>query len=101
MRAVPVNVLVKILSSIIWCERLTNHLMDARTIFILKNLDAVDPADSRPTTISSTLARLCYLILVKRIGSAVEFKEEQREFRATIDGCGDNTVLFDTMLFSR
>ena len=59
--------------------------MDARTIFTLKKLDAVDPADSRLITIFSALARLFHLILVKRIGSAVELKEKQRAFRAAID----------------
>ena len=99
--AVPVNVLVRILNSVIWCERLPNHLTDARTIFILKKLDCENPADSRPLTIFSTLAILFHLILSKRIGSAVEFKEEQRAFKAAIDGCVDNTVLLDTMFYSR
>ena len=75
--------------------------MDARTIFTLKKLDAVDPADSRLITIFSALARLFHLILVKRIGIAVELKEEQRAFRAAIDGREDNTVLLDTTLCSR
>ena len=67
VRAVPVNVLVRILNSIIWCERLPNHLMDARTIFILKKFDAVEPADFRPITIFSALARLFHLILSREL----------------------------------
>ena len=74
--------------------------MDARTIFIPKKPDAVDPADFRPITISSALARLFHRILAKKIDSAVEFSEEQRAFRAGIDGCGDNTVLLDSILRS-
>ena len=45
--------------------------MDARTIFIPKKPDAVEPADFRPVTISSALARLFHRILAKRIDSAV------------------------------
>ena len=61
----------------------------------------VDPADFRPIAISSALVRLFHRILDKRIDSAVEFSEEQRAFRAGIDGCGDNTALLDTILRSR
>ena len=71
-----------------WCERLPKHLMVARTIFIPKKPDAVDPADFRPITISSALVRLFHCILAKRIDSAMEFSEEA--CRAGIDSCGDN-----------
>ena len=84
-----------------WCERFPKHLMNARTIFIPKKPDAVDLADSRPITISSTLARLFHRILVERIDSAVEFSEGQGVFRAGIDGCGDNTILLDSIIRSR
>ena len=40
-------------------------------------------------------------ILAKRIGSAVKFSEEHSVFRAFIDGCGKNTILFHSILYSR
>ena len=75
--------------------------MDARTIFIPKKPDTVDPANFRPTMISSALVRLFHGILTKRIGSAVELSEKQRAFTAGIDSCGDNNVLLDSILCSR
>ena len=75
--------------------------MDARTIFIPKKPDAVDSADFRPITISSALTRLFHRILAERVDSAVEFSEEQRACRAGIDGCGDKTVVLDSILCSK
>ena len=89
LRAVPVNVLVRVLNLMMWCESLVKYLIDARTVFLPKNDNAMDPADFRPITISSALARLFHRILAKRIDSAVEFREEQRVFSPGIDGCGD------------
>ena len=45
LRAVPVNVLVRILNLIILCERLLKHRKDSRIIFVPKKPDAVDPAE--------------------------------------------------------
>ena len=102
LRAVSVNVLVKVFNLMMSCERLPKHIMDARAMFIPKKPDAVDPSDFRPiTNIFSALSTLFHRILAKRIDSAVEFSEEQRAFRAGIDGCGDITVLLDSILRSR
>ena len=50
MRAMPLNVFVRVLNLMMWCERrLPKHLMDARTIFIHKKPDAIDPAGFWPT----------------------------------------------------
>ena len=56
LRAVPLNVLIRVLNLMMLCERLPKHLLDVRTIFIPNKPDAVDPADFRPITISSALA---------------------------------------------
>lgn len=39
-----------------WCKKLPKHQMAARTIFIPKKLDDVDPADLRSIVIFSSLA---------------------------------------------
>ena len=62
LREVPVNILVRILNLIMWSKRLPKHLIDARIIFIPEKPDAVDPADFRPNTIFSVLARLFHRI---------------------------------------
>ena len=97
VRAVPVNVLDRICKLMMWSERLSK-LMDARTIFIPKKSHEDGPAYFRPITISTAPTVIFYSILAKRMDSAVEFSEEQRAFKAGIDGCGGNTVFLDSIL---
>ena len=55
LRAVLVIVLFRVINLMIWCARLPKHLMGARTIFIPKKPDAVNPVDFP----ISRYARLC------------------------------------------
>ena len=73
MRAVSENALVRVLNLMIWCEKLPNHLMEARiearTIFINKKTRYYWPGEFRHITIFSALARLFHCIPEERIDS--------------------------------
>ena len=98
LRALPVSILLGIHNFIMWCEWL---LIDARTIFIPNKPDAVDPADFRPTTICSALAKLFHRILAKRIDSAVELFGEQRALAQASMVVKKSTVLLNSILRGR
>ena len=73
----------------------------SRTIFIPKKSQASLPGEFRPISISSVFARVLHKILAQRIDAKIEMDDQQRAFRAGMDGCRDNTVLLDALLRSR
>uniref|UniRef100_A0ABD2XQH8 Reverse transcriptase domain-containing protein n=3 Tax=Trichogramma kaykai TaxID=54128 RepID=A0ABD2XQH8_9HYME len=101
LRAIPLPVLVRILNLILLCEKLPSRLANAKTIFIPKKAGSADPSDYRPITMASTLTRLLHRILAQRVDAMVDFNDQQRAFRAGIDGCRDNIILLDIILRSR
>ena len=100
-RAIPLGIIVRILNSIVWCENLSKHLTISRTIFIPKKFQASLPGEFRPISISSVFARVLNKILAQRIDASIEMDDQQRTFRAGMDGGRDNTVLLDALLRSR
>ncbi|KAL7295026.1 hypothetical protein TKK_0011629 [Trichogramma kaykai] len=101
LRAIPLDILVRIYSLILLCERLPRDFTLARTIFIPKKSGAQDPGEFRPITVTSSLTRLFYRILAIRADSLLNLDDSQRAFRSGIDGCRDNTMLLDAILRSR
>ena len=100
-RAIPLGIIVRIFNLILWCENLPKHLAISRTIFIPKKSQASLPGEFRPISISSVFARVLYKILAQRIDANIEMDDQQRAFRAGMDGCRDNTMLLDALLRSR
>ena len=100
-RAIRLGIVVRIFNLILWCENLPKHLAISRTIFIPKKSQASLPGEFRPISISSVFARVLHKILAQRIDANIEMDDQQRAFRAGMDGCRDNTVLLDALLRSR
>ena len=99
-RAISLGIIVRIFNLILWCENLFKHLAISRTTFIPKKSQASLPGEFRPIFISSVFARVLHKILAQRIDAKIEM-DDQRAFRARMDGCRDNTVLLDVLLRSR
>ena len=100
-RAISLGIIARIFNLILWCENLPKHLAISRTIFIPKKSQASLPGEFIPISISSVFARVLHKILAQRIDANIEMDDQQRAFRAGMDGCRDNTVLFDALLRSR
>ena len=100
-QAIPLGVIVRIFNLIIWCENLPKHLAVSRTIFISKKSQASLLGEFRLIPISSVFAGVLHKILARRIDAKIEMVDQQRAFRAGMDGCRDNTVLLDALLRSR
>ena len=99
-RAIPLGIIVRIFNLILWCENLPKHLAISRTISISKKSQASLPGEFRPISISSVFA-VFHKIIAQRIDANMEMDDQQRAFRAGMDGCRDNTVLLDALLRSR
>ena len=97
LRAIPEDILVRVLNLIIWCGKIPIMLTKSKTIFIPKKCQAIDPGDFRPITIPSLFIRHLHSILAKRLSSLISLDPRQRGFRPT-DGCSDNTTLVDLLL---
>ncbi|KAL7294948.1 hypothetical protein TKK_0011659 [Trichogramma kaykai] len=100
LRAIPLDILVRIFNLILLCERLPRDFTLARTIFIPKKSGALDPGEFRPITVTSSFTRLFHRILAIRADSLLDLDDSQRAFRSGIDGCRDNTMLLDAILRS-
>ena len=100
-RAIPLGIIVRIFNPILRCENLPKYLAISRTFFIPKKSQASLPGEFRPISISSVSARVLHKILAQRIDAKIEMDDQQRAFRAGMDGCRDNTVLLDVLLRSR
>ena len=101
IRAIPLGIIVQIFNLILWCENLPKHLAVSRTIFIPKKSLASLPREFRPISISSVFSRVLHKILAQRVDAKIEMDDQQRTFRAGMDGCRDNTMLLDALLRSR
>ncbi|KAL9915921.1 uncharacterized protein ACN2A1_002390 [Glossina fuscipes fuscipes] len=97
LRAVPADILARILSLILWCKRIPEYLQISKTIFIPKKNDAKEPSEFRPITIPSVVIRQLHTILAKRIGSILQHDQRQRAFQPT-DGTGDNAIILDIII---
>ena len=86
-QAILLGIAVRIFNLILWYENLPKHLAISRTIFIPKKSQASLPGEFRPIFISSILARLRHKILAQRIDANIEMNDQQRAFRAGMDGC--------------
>ena len=100
-RAIPLRIIVLIFNLILWCENLPKYLAISRTIFIPKISQASLPREFRSISVSSVFARVLHKILAQRIDAMIEMDDQQRVFRAGMDGCRDNTVLLDAPLRNR
>ena len=80
-------------------QDLPKHLAISRTIFIPKKSQTSLPGEFRSISISSVFARVLHKILAQRIDAEID--DQQRAFRAGMDGCRDNTVILDALLRSR
>ena len=99
LKAVPVDVLERLLNLMMWGECLSTRLSESKTIFIPKNCNSSEPGDFRPITIPSIVTRLLHRILAKRLTSLVKLDPRQRGF-INSDGCSDNTAFIDVLLRS-
>lgn len=97
LRRVPYGILVRILNIILWCGRVSTHLLESTTTLIPKKSNAHLPSDFRPITVSSVIIRTLHKILATRLANIIEFDQRQRAFRPT-DGCSDNVFLLDMLL---
>ncbi|KAK2577952.1 hypothetical protein KPH14_000751 [Odynerus spinipes] len=63
LRAVPLNILRRILNLFLLSGRLPKHLLESRTTLIPKKDGASEPGDFRPITVSSVLTRTFHKVL--------------------------------------
>lgn len=97
LRAMPRDVLARLLSTLLWCRTVPLQLRTAGTVFIPKKSNSSLPDEFRPITIPSVLLRLLHKVLAERISAAVTLDERQRAF-IRADGCADNTSMLDMVL---
>ena len=90
-RAIPLGIIVRIFNLILWYENLPKDLAISRTIFIPKKSQASLSGEFRPISISPVFAKVLH-----KIGAKIEMDDQQRAFRAEMDGCRNNTVLLAT-----
>lgn len=97
LRAVPLDVLMRILNIILWCGNAPTYLLESVTTLIPKKSNAHSPSDFRPITVSSVLTRTLHKVLAGRMARLIHLDQRQRAFRPT-DGCSDNIFLLDLLL---
>lgn len=97
IRAIPIEILVRIFNLILWTGRIPEHLRTAKTIFIPKTSGVLEPENVRPITISSIVVRQLHGILASRIINNIDLDPRQRGFIPS-DGCAENVILIDLLL---
>ncbi|GBN95225.1 Retrovirus-related Pol polyprotein from type-2 retrotransposable element R2DM [Araneus ventricosus] len=89
--------LAKIYNIFLLCRRVPDRFCCARTVFLPKKRDAVDPGDFRPISLTPIPARLFSKILARRLAPSVHLDPDQRGFIES-DGIAQNTFLLDYVL---
>ena len=79
VKCVPLKLLARIFSLIMWTEAAPEHLLRSRTVLIPKKKEASEPGEFRPITVSSVLLRTFHKILANRL-KGVKLDERQRAF---------------------
>lgn len=97
LAATPLEILTRIFNLVMICEKLPEHLLHARTIFIPKKDDAKLPEDYRPITVQSVITRAYHKILARRLTSAADLDPRQKAF-LPVDGCAENIFDIDLIL---
>lgn len=97
IRAIPEEVLLRVMNLVLWCGVIPRRLRAAKTIFLPKKSKSELPEDFRPITMPSILVRWIHAILAKRIAHSIKFERTQKGFMPT-DGCADNTTIIDLLL---
>lgn len=97
LRNIPHEKLMIVYNMIMFCEKCPFHLQKAKTVFLPKGNEAVEPGDFRPITIPPVSVRHLHSIIAHRINVQFKFDSRQRAFRPT-NGCADNTTLLDMVL---
>lgn len=97
LKAVPLEILTRILNLFVLCGRLPEYLLESRTVLIPKKNTAKEPGDFRPITVSSVLTRTFHKTLARRLTRLVELDKRQMAF-VPADGCAENIFRMDMIL---
>ncbi|GBM36214.1 Retrovirus-related Pol polyprotein from type-2 retrotransposable element R2DM [Araneus ventricosus] len=89
--------LLKIFNVFLFCRKVPERFCKAKTIFIPKKSDVINPGDFRPISLTPIPARLFSKILAKRLSPATKIDPEQRGFIET-DGISQNIFMLDFIL---
>ncbi|GBN95222.1 Retrovirus-related Pol polyprotein from type-2 retrotransposable element R2DM [Araneus ventricosus] len=89
--------LAKIFNVFLLCMRVPDRFCKAKTIFLPKIADAINPGDFRPISLTPIPARLFSKILARRLSPTVHLDPEQRGFIES-DGISQNTFMLDYVL---
>ncbi|GBL83248.1 Retrovirus-related Pol polyprotein from type-2 retrotransposable element R2DM [Araneus ventricosus] len=89
--------LAKIFNIFLLCKRVPDRFCRAKTIFLPKKRDAVNPGDFRPISLTPIPARLLSKILARRLEPTVNLDPEQRGFIES-NGISQNTFMLDFVL---
>ena len=96
-RSIPNEVLLRIFNILMVCGEIPEQLRESSTTLIPKSLEAKEPGDYRPITVSPILLRAFHKVLAARLSRLLPLDNRQRAFR-TFDGCGESTFLLDFTL---
>lgn len=88
LRGVPMNILIRVYNTLLWCGRAPRYLLKSRTTMIPKKEQAYEPGDFRPIAVSSVIIRALNKILATRMLHLVELDDRQKAFR-DVDGCAE------------
>lgn len=96
-RNLPPEVPVKLLNLFLLTRRLPSSLLRARTTLLPKKAAPASPADFRPITVCSVVARTFHKVLASRLMRVCPVDERQRAFIPR-DGMLENSFLLDRVL---
>lgn len=97
LRRLPHEVPVKLMNLFLLARKLPRSLLRARTTLLPKKAAPASPADFRPITVCSVLARSFHKVLASRVMQLCAVDERQRAFIPR-DGMLENTFILDQAL---
>ena len=100
-RAIPLGIIVRIFNLILWCVNLPK-LGNLQNDLHFQEISCFSAWRIQIYLhLLCLFTRVLHKILAQRIDPKIEMDDQQRAFRAGMDGCRDNTVLLDAILRSR